>query len=54
MIKLFTFFLALLLQTNVVAGLKQAGQSEVTSHIKTQILVRVVNGPKVVGTTVGF
>ena len=37
MIKLFTFFLALLLQTNVVAGLKQAGQSEVPSDIKTQI-----------------
>jgi len=37
MMKLITFFLALLLQTNVVAGLKQAGQSEVPSDIKTQI-----------------
>ena len=35
--KLITFFLVLLLQTNVVAGLKQAGQSEVPSDIKTQI-----------------
>ena len=37
MMKLITFFLALLLQTNVVAALKQAGQSEVPSDIKTQI-----------------
>ena len=52
--KLITFILITLFQTNVVAGLKQAGQSEATSHIKTQILVRVVNGPKPVGITVGF
>ena len=36
--KLITFFLALLLQTNVVAGLKQAGQSEVPTDIQTQII----------------
>ena len=37
MIKLITFFFILLFQTNVNAGLKKAGQSEVPSDIKTQI-----------------
>ena len=37
MTKLIIFFLILLLQTNVNAGLKKAGQSEVPTDIKTQI-----------------
>ena len=37
MIKLITFFLILSLQTNVNAGLKEVGQSEVPSDIQTQI-----------------